>query len=130
MRPVLFVVALFLLGGAFTKAPYGGTANAAEPLFQAGEAGLTIQWIPNRPSAANPISLSGATVVMRALKYPGGTATSLSCVVAGDGLSATYTMASTDFPAPGIYQLQFVATLSSSSIRKSPVRQIEVGESL
>jgi len=128
--PVLLILALLLLGGLLTSSPYGEIARAGEPLFQAGEAGLTIQWIPNYPGASNPISLAGATVVMRALKYPGGTATSLSCTVAGDGLSATYTMASTDFAAPGIYQIQFVATFNSASIRKSPLKQLEVGESL
>jgi hypothetical protein len=103
---------------------------SAVQMGQAGDVGLPIRWYPNADQSAQPFSLSGATVVMRVAKYPGGAPASLTCVVASDGSFAERETTATDFPAGGRYLVQFVASFGDGSIRRSAAIQAEVGESL
>jgi hypothetical protein len=99
-------------------------------LFQAGEAGIGIQWQPNATGTANPISLGPFIVTMQF--EPNNAPQSKQtrpCVVSQDGLTALYTITAADFPAQGQYYVQFIA-VQGSTVRKSPVITISVGPSL
>ena len=58
--------------------------------------------------APNPVSLAGLTVEMKWQDAAGG-AHSAAMAVAGDGLSASYTLVAGDLPNAGVYKFQFFA---------------------
>ncbi len=98
-----------------------------------GEVGKVIQYFPNpqppaRP-AANPVSLTGLTVVMK-IQQPGGSVITDAMTVSGDGTNATYSTVSTDFPVLGNYALQWFASSGSTLLLKSDQVVIYVGASL
>lgn len=126
MKKVVLPLILFLLVFVSVANP-----QAPAPSFQAGESGLPIVWYPNLPNVPNPVLLYGSTVTLIIKSFTNVPQEhSVICAVGGDGLSAQYTMVATDFPNSGAYQLQFIATFSSSVVRKSPIQQIQVGQSL
>jgi hypothetical protein len=141
----LFSMGLFLLTLLFSLLSPHSSALALPPVaFQAGEAGVGIEWLPNcvtnavNPQVpctlvANPISLSGYTVTLAFAPANNPTATEdRSCMVGTDptyGSDCTYIEAATDFPTPGLYDIQFIA-VNGSTTRKSPIQNISVGPSL
>lgn len=88
----------------------------------AGEVGKQIIWNPNpTPLPASPINLTGMTVTLKVLFPDGVTEKTFAMVVAGGGLTATYTTAANDFPAGGRYTFQFIAVGVSLTLKSQLV---------
>ncbi len=97
------------------------------------EVGKTIQYFPNPqpPSqpAANPVSLTGATVTMKVQRPDTGSVRSVNMTVSGDGTNAIYLTVADDFPVAGNYVLQWCASFPGGMILKSDQISVQVGTS-
>lgn len=91
--------------------------------MQAGEVNklLKVQANAIGTPAAALISLTGATCVIVA-QDPNAAHTSLSTTVAGDGLSCSRLTLATDFPIPGLWTIQLIATYGDGTVWKSSLK--------
>lgn len=126
------LIAMLLAAGLWMASP------AWAALFQAGEAGILLQWDPNHQQLANgqvipaasPVNLTGYTVQMVFRLNTNSSNQVRTCTVAANGMTASYVMTATDFPAGGNYYIEFIATAGSTTVRKSPIINISVGPAL
>jgi hypothetical protein len=101
-------------------------------------AAAQITWYPNPspqiqrawPPLPQPISLTGATIVMKIIN-PAGVESSVNMSAGVDSSNiqyAYYNVQATDFPTPGVYILQMWVTPSGGTLPyKTRQRSVQVG---
>jgi hypothetical protein len=98
--------------------------------MQAGEIGVVITVDPQVGLPGNLTTLTGATVKLTATLLEFGqnpTPTVMTMTVSGDGKTATYGTAATDFPVGGQYEVRVSAQFDAGHLYKSPLQIITVG---
>lgn len=99
-------------------------AQQQQQVYVAGAFGVVLHITPNTQSQP-PVNLTGATINLT-IVAPGGAKHTVTATVVGGGTAAEYTTISTDFPAPGVYQLQLVPIWGSTANIPSAPFQLTV----
>lgn len=96
--------------------------------MQATAAGVTFIALP-RPGQFYS-DFTGATQVQLVTLGPDGVRRAFDMSIAMDGSQATYVTGSGDFPIPGLYEAQVIATYGSGAVVPSDKVAIYVGSNL